>query len=66
MATSSEDGRVGTVEMGGSLLEAMLFEQNVLSLVDSFSRGVKDAQSRRLAARIGMWSGCYWAGLKGG
>ena len=30
MATSSEDGRVGTVEVGGSLLEAMLFQRNVL------------------------------------
>ena len=66
MATSSEEGRVGTVEIGGSLLEAMLSEKYVLSLVDSLSRGVKDAQSRRLAAVIGMWNGCYWAGLEGG
>ena len=27
MATSSEVGRVGTVEMGGSLLEAILIEK---------------------------------------
>lgn len=44
MATSSEVERVGTVEMGGSLLEAILGGKIVLSLVSSLSRGVKDAQ----------------------
>ncbi len=66
MATSSEDERVGTVEMGGSLLEAMSFEKIILSIVDSLAGGVKAARLRRLATVIGMWSGCYWAGLKGG